>query len=63
MHRQTVRYARNGALAAIGLYLVIATALLGMSMHGTPGARSDSPMPSNAHDTLPVTSTAMQTNH
>lgn len=37
MHSQTVRYARNGALTAIGLYLAITVPLLGLSMqHGSP---------------------------
>ncbi|WP_168175631.1 hypothetical protein [Pseudomonas sp. PA15(2017)] len=32
MHSQTIRYARNGALGAIGLYLIIALPLLAASM-------------------------------
>lgn len=32
MHRQTIRYARNGALGAIALYLTIALPLLAVSM-------------------------------
>ena len=32
MHSQTIRYARNGALGAIALYLVIALPLLAVSM-------------------------------
>ena len=32
MHSQTIRYARNGALGAIGLYLMIALPLLAASM-------------------------------
>ena len=32
MHSQTIRYARNGALGAIALYLAIALPLLALSM-------------------------------
>ncbi len=32
MHSQTIRYARNGALGAIALYLLIALPLLAVSM-------------------------------
>ncbi|SHM89182.1 hypothetical protein [Phytopseudomonas punonensis] len=32
MHSQTIRYARNGALGAIALYLTIALPLLAVSM-------------------------------
>ncbi|MDH1261400.1 hypothetical protein [Pseudomonas sp. GD03944] len=32
MHRLTIKYARNGALAGIGLYLMIAIPLLTLSM-------------------------------
>lgn len=32
MHSQTIRYARNGTLGAIGLYLAIALPLLAASM-------------------------------
>lgn len=45
MHRQTVRYARNGALGAIGLYLAITVPLLGLSLHGNSYAEH-APLPS-----------------
>lgn len=35
MHSQTIRYARNGALGAIALYLAIALPLLAVSMQHT----------------------------
>lgn len=38
MPRHTVRYARNGALAAIAFYLVITVPLLGLSLHANDNA-------------------------
>ncbi|HWV08076.1 MAG TPA: hypothetical protein VN156_00945 [Pseudomonas sp.] len=40
MHRLTIKYARNGALAGIGLYLMIAIPLLTLSMSYTAAPRT-----------------------
>ncbi|AEF22069.1 MULTISPECIES: hypothetical protein [Pseudomonas] len=51
MHSQTIRYARNGALAAIALYLAIALPLLAASMqHPTPPVPTLSEAPAAAPD-------------
>lgn len=51
MHSQTIRYARNGALAAIALYLTIALPLLAASMqHPTPPVPTLSEAPAAAPD-------------
>lgn len=59
MHSQTVRYARNGALGAIGLYVMIAIPLLGLSMHGGPTAGGS---PLTVASALSASATATQTN-
>lgn len=59
MHSQTVRYARNGALGAICLYLLIAIPLLGFSMHGGPTAGG---APRTIISVLSASSTALQVN-
>lgn len=48
MHSRTLRYARNGSLAAIALYLMIIVPLLGLSLQ--------SPQ-------VPVAAAVMQPNH
>lgn len=48
MHSQTVRYARNGALAAIAVYLLIAVPLLGLSMSGSESTISSQPSSTEA---------------
>lgn len=48
MHRLTIKYARNGALAGIGLYLMIAIPLLTLSMSYTAPQRQAMSMPSPA---------------
>ncbi|WP_170833952.1 hypothetical protein M1D96_12355 [Pseudomonas sp. D1-3] len=49
MHSQTIRYARNGALGAIGLYLAIALPLLAASMQhpvlASPASQAAAPAP------------------
>lgn len=47
MHSQTVRYARNGAFTAIGLYLAITVPLLGLSMQSGSPVISDAEPPMN----------------
>lgn len=47
MHSQTIRYARNGALGAIALYLAIALPLLAVSVQhpAQPGPRVSEAVP------------------
>ena len=44
MHRQTIRYARNGALGAIGFYLMIALPLLAASMQAPSPSNLQAPL-------------------
>ncbi|SFI80630.1 hypothetical protein SAMN05216602_2953 [Pseudomonas argentinensis] len=44
MHRQTIRYARNGALGAIGFYLMIALPLLAASMQAPSPSTLQAPL-------------------
>lgn len=61
MHSQTVRYARNGALSAICLYVAIVIPLLAMSLHSGPSTDSDSSIQNVVASSLSA-STSMQTN-
>ncbi|WP_168172922.1 hypothetical protein [Pseudomonas sp. PA27(2017)] len=49
MHSQTIRYARNGALGAIGLYLIVALPLLAASMQ-----HPALPVPAASRATVPA---------